>query len=570
MSQSLTREQRDIIEETVTNNDGTFAVAAVAGSGKSFTTFQAIDYIKEHQPEAKILYIVFNKANQISAQQKLRKYEGWPKYMQPQVTTAHSYAYRKWLRIFGKFETITKFDWRLISQIKEQKKYQYVPEIKYSKKAPFDKLLEYYEQSKLTLETFCEEYKLKFDDTYEGKDKARSLELTSSKGKKITRFGLPVNGYSCITYHHIEAFKEVYELHLHNKKFTHGMYLKHAAYSPKSGGDEFDYVFFDEAQDSNYFMIKLLEKQIVHKLYYIGDSRQNIYNMGSSNENVFETKTFDKKYTLSQSFRFGDEVAKLANKIVHMHTPNQTCYGTEQTHPTNHNSRAFLYRTNAKLFQDALNIAYNAKQRGISIGIDFMRTVNEDDFEKYNEFLSFIGLYYQYTDSSKFMGVAKYLPKEIYPTLVNFAKNLEQNRHFFNVYNEQYDYLSEDIHSMFEYAKKEDNFVEKYAALQENQMILNPSMTITMCSMHRAKGMEWDIVRICEPTRLYYEDRNGMIRKNENAINEINLAYVAVTRARKELDATILYDELSQESWRFEPEDFVVVLPKYNEKELEV
>lgn len=558
----LTEEQREIIEETISNKDGVYAVKACAGSGKSFTVFKAIDYIKEHEPNARILYLVFNKANQVSASQKLRKYATWPEKLQPVVSTAHSYAFKKWLSIFGPFQSLPAFNWNVISEVKENKKYDYAPDIRYSKRAPFDKMLEKYEASKLTLDTFCEEWELKFDDTYEGTDKPRDLLITNNKGVQMHKFGIEVNGYSCITERHIDAFKDAYKLHLDHKLFTHGMYLKHTAYSPKAGGDEWDYVFFDEAQDSNYFMLKLLEKQTIHKLYFVGDERQSIYRFGGSNENVFTTRQFDKQYTLSKSFRFGEQVANLANKIVHLNTPEQTCYGTDQTHDTDKNSVAYLYRTNAKLFQDALDIAYVRERNGDSFKIDFLKSnTGDDDLVKYDELLSFLGLFYYYTDLPTYRRVKSMLPDKLSPSLIDFEKNLRNNHNFYDVYNEQYDYLSDDLHSMFNYAKDEKFFIEKYQALRNclNRTVYDSK--ITMITMHRAKGMEWDIVYVNEPTKLYYKDKEGIWRRNSDPIAELNLAYVAITRARKELHAQALFDELSMEKPIFNEEEFDIVLP---------
>ena len=50
---NLTEEQRQIIEETITNKNGVYSVEACAGSGKSFTIFKAIDYYSKHLEKAK-------------------------------------------------------------------------------------------------------------------------------------------------------------------------------------------------------------------------------------------------------------------------------------------------------------------------------------------------------------------------------------------------------------------------------------------------------------------------------------------------------------------------------------
>jgi len=561
---NLTDEQRLIIEETISNEDGQYACCAVAGSGKSFTIFQAIDYIKQHQPNAKILYVVFNKANQESANRKLHKYYDLPG--RTEARTAHSYALGKWTCCIGSFTPITKLEKDIIYNIVNEKPYKYKNDVKFAKHAVFHFLHDKFISSKLILDTFCEDMELKFDDDYEKDDRAKDCTIIGKGGMQKHVFGLQVSPYAVCTKDCIAAFKDIIKEHERQKKYTHGMYLKYAAYAKTKAKDEWDYVFFDEAQDSNYFMLKLLDKQNIHKLYFIGDERQSIYNFGGANENVFKTRQFNKVYKLSKSFRFGDRVANLANKIIHMHS-EQTCYGTPQTHSTDLNSYARLYRTNAGLFKDALKLAYVAKQQNVKLNIDFMKNQEGDDSYKYTELLSFLGLYYKYTNSSYWRLNIEVWPKYLPDSLKAFGEALQQNPNFLDVYNDFYDALSDDIHMIFGYAKEETNFVEKYKALQECLDRPNYERKVTMLTMHRSKGLEWDIVDIAEPTRLYYTDKEGIHRRNSDYMSELNLAYVAVTRARKRLHANALQPELTNESQIFENTEFDIDLDKKFEED---
>lgn len=552
-----TEEQRKIIEESVSNKDGIYSVSAAAGSGKSFTIFKTIDYIKEHEPNAKILYLVFNKQNQIEAERKLRTYNNW--LVPVQVSTAHSYAHRKWLIANGPFECITTLDWDLINEVRSNPSYKYCPAVKYSKKRPFIWLHDKFCASKLTLDTFCEDFDSHWDDDYEGPDKPQDITVKDSRGFDKSVYGIPIDGYSYVHRTHINAFRDVIKAHLDyagtekskktRGKYTHAMYLKWAAYSKKTGGDSYDYVFFDEAQDANYFMLKLLEKQDVRKTYFVGDERQSIYQF-DCNVNVFETMKFDKSYTLTTSFRFGDNIANLATQILRLNTRHRVL-GTEQTYETRPNSRARLYRTNAKLFQEALDCAHNAKLQGIKLKLNMMRA--QEDTAFIDELLAFLGLYYKFEKPVYYMQIKHLLPVELPVSLVVFEKAIKDCNGFFNAYNEQYDFLSDDLHQMFAYAKKEEHFIEKYSAYLSCTTETDPTACqLTFCTMHKSKGLEWDNVYIAEKTRLYYEDKSGVLRRNQDAIAELNLAYVACTRARKTLNAEILRNELSMESVRFD------------------
>lgn len=549
----LTTEQKELIEETVTNKPGTYGCQSCAGSGKSFTIFKAIDYIKEHEPDAKILYLVFNKANQLEAQQKLMKYAGWE--VPVDVKTAHSFAHNKWTSIFGPFTAITSLQWNLIQQVTST---YYDPEIKWTKKAPFVWLHDQFCSTNMGLDTFVKSIYAMWEDDYNGLDKPKEYEIIGPRGKRQKKFGIYVNAYSVVTRAHADAFKEIYELHTKNKLFTHSMYLKHAALSTKSGGSKYDYVFFDEAQDANKMMLRLLEKQDVTKTYFIGDERQSIYKFDGSNENVFLTKHFDKLYHLSRSFRFGNNIANLAQKIIKLNS-DHIVTGTEQTHAIRPNSKAYLFRTNAKLFESMLDFAYSNKLRGDRIRINLMKA-NEDE-SAYLEILAFLGLYYRHTNYKYYAEHQNIFPTELPASLTQFNKRFNEDRTltFEDVYNEQYDGLSDDIHSIYTYAKVQKNFIEKYIALQEAINDSYATQEITAITMHRSKGLEWDDVIIAEPSKLYYADRGGTVKRNPNYMQEMNLMYVAVTRARKRLNALAFAADLENESIKdFEEQSFII------------
>lgn len=551
----LTEEQQKIINEIVDNAPGTYAIEAVAGSGKSFTIFEAIAHIKEKEPNAKILYLVFNKANQIEAERKLRKYAVWS--VPVKVKTAHSFANEKWHKTAGDYTVIDKFDWH--TAIRPEFLKSYDPDIKYSKRAPIDWLLNKYENARCLLSTFIEDMYSHWEDDYDGPDKPKECELIGNKGRKSYRYGIPISIHSCVQRAHIDIFKRLYEKHEKEKMFTHGMYLKGAAYSSKSGGSQFDYVFFDEAQDASYFMLKLLEKQDIGKIYYIGDERQSIYSFGAANENVFQTMDFDKKYTLTKSFRFGHAVADLATEIINMNSKHEV-FGSKQSKLGPNDTIAFLYRTNATLFREALDWSYAAKMNGEKLKIDLMK--RQEDVSVYTELLGFLGLFYQYNGKAHYYRHYRHEFPEYTPaSLLAFEQRLkdrELGESFMDIYNEQYDSLSEDIHVILPYALKEENFIEKYLAFKHCINEHFPEKTITMVTMHRSKGMEWDIVCIREATRLYYKDKEGTYRRHSNYIQELNLAYVAVTRARKSLDATILREELEKENCKFRYKSFLI------------
>lgn len=249
-----------------------------------------------------------------------------------------------------------------------------------------------------------------------------------------------------------------------------------------------------------------------------------------------------------------------------MHSDHEV-FGTEQPEIGPNDTVAYLYRTNATLFREALDLAYNAKLNGEKLKIDLMKRQGDDDISVYTEILGFLGLFYLYNGKSYYY--RKYrqeFPEYTPSSLAAFEQRLRNRtcgESFMDIYNEQYDALSDDIHNILQYALKEDNFIEKYLAFKECTNQAFPTRTITMVTMHRSKGMEWDIVYIREATRLYYKDKEGAYRRNTNYMQELNLAYVAVTRARKCLDATLLREELEKEHSKFHSKSLAIHNGKY-------
>lgn len=548
----LTEEQKKLIEETITNKEGVYSCESVAGSGKTFTILKAIEYIKKHQPKAKILYIVFNKQNQLEAQSRLDAYGFITNPVK--VCTCNAYGYEKWLQTIGHFDVIPTLDKDTIYKFQRQ---SYLNDVKYSKHRPFKKILEMYDSSKLTLETFCKDLEFHWDDSYRGFDRPKDCKIIDKFGNEKFKYGIPVDNYSVITKDHIPVFKKIIEYYESQKKYSHGMYMKAVAYSKseKTARDEWDYVFFDEAQDANYFVLKLLKKQKIHKIYFIGDRRQSIYNFGGINENVFNIIKFDKKYTLSKSFRFGESIANIANII--LNGDGLKVIGTEQEERPNNRVYTRLYRTNAKMFKDALDLAYNAKKKNISIKIEFMRTEQED--KSNNDMIAFLGIYYKYVKPEIYYD-NRFFFDNIYKSEIisMFESRLEDVKRFNRVYNEMYDYLSEDIHAMFNYAKDDDEFILKFNALERCKMNLNPTYLITMITMHRSKGLEFDNVTIAENTKLLVDDGDGTFHKSPDFEQELNLMYVAATRSRKILDASIFVDELRNFGINTKENSFIV------------
>jgi superfamily I DNA/RNA helicase len=98
-------------------------------------------------------------------------------------------------------------------------------------------------------------------------------------------------------------------------KFVHDHYLKMWQLTkPAIPGD---ILLFDEAQDADPVMLDVVNSQENSQLVYCGDSYQSIYEWRGAKD-ALTLVHVDEKLWLTQSFRFGPEIAEVANGFLRM------------------------------------------------------------------------------------------------------------------------------------------------------------------------------------------------------------------------------------------------------------
>lgn len=250
-------------------------IQAPAGSGKTFTLEAAADFIKPKRGA----YLAFNKAIADNASHK------FPPTVE--CRTGHSFAFRavgnKYSHRLGKltgkmiaekidigpfapFKTATKKGYLLLDTIKnycysadEEISFYNAPQII----GPFTKQ---------------EQFELK-------KDLAQYAKVLWEKMIDLND-SIPI---------------------------THDTYLKLWQLSnPKIPKD---FILFDESQDANAVMLDIVQKQKHSQKIYVGDRHQQIYAWRGAVNAMDMIKTKHAAF-LTQSFRFGEPVAKLASDIL--------------------------------------------------------------------------------------------------------------------------------------------------------------------------------------------------------------------------------------------------------------
>lgn len=308
----------------------------------------------------------------------------------------------------------------------------------------------------------------------------------------------------------------------------HDAYLK--LFSMKSQRLNYDTIIFDEAQDANPIMLRILHEQYRAgvKLIMLGDAHQSIYDFrgavnGMLPENMPDVPAV---YPLTQSWRMGPRTASIANLLLkdlkgdslRIKAMGQDTLFDEAAPKT------LLARRNITLVEAA--IAVRGKGAHWVGGIEGYRVSllldgwnlyvgNRADISDYN-----VKKMHDYAELEE---AARYEPE------MNLIKDLIE------------EYQSE---------------IPKIVAdLRKNEVLDAEKATLTLCTAHKAKGLEWDYVEIANDFQGSLKGAELWLQGDDEADfpeQEINLLYVASTRAKKSLKISAeMYDWLvSLDSYR--------------------
>lgn len=285
----------------------------------------------------------------------------------------------------------------------------------------------------------------------------------------------------------------------------HDIYLKQWALSrPRCPAR---IVFLDEAQDANPLLLGLLQRWQKEgaQIVYVGDRYQQIYSWRGAINAMSEIETL---YTvqLTQSFRYGEAIAQVANAVLRHHrkvesqirgrADVQSCVVEAYEKP-----EAILCRGNATVISELVHHIDQVKC-AIAGGVD--------DLVKMVEGLRSL--------------LAGERPMNC-PELQGFAswRELEEHAHT---------ELGQDLLPLLRLV--EEYGVEQLSGLLERvQATPVEEAELYLSTAHKSKGLEWRSVRLADdfPSPVHDEEPNP--RWSEE---EAHLLYVACTRAREVLD----------------------------------
>jgi len=293
----------------------------------------------------------------------------------------------------------------------------------------------------------------------------------------------------------------------HSFVCQHDCYLK--MYQLSRPQLPYDVILFDEAQDSNPVTAAIVVAQSARKIF-VGDRWQQIYRFRGA-QNALDTQIAlgaDVAY-LTNSFRFGPKIAAVANAILWQQGERRPLvgFGAMDTVTTSLPSRCEQYTVLNRTVFGVIMTGIDAVKGGQTVywngGIESYQISDLEDVDALRR-----GKLNQVRNRKLFGQFHSY---ESFREAAEESKDPEMSR-------------------LVRIANENNDIPKLIAALRENSTGEPEEADIIISTCHRAKGLEWDVVVLAEdfPDIFDAEKLN-----DEQRVDELNLLYVACTRAKK-------------------------------------
>lgn len=258
-----------------------------------------------------------------------------------------------------------------------------------------------------------------------------------------------------------------------------------------------DAIFFDEAQDANAVILDIVRMQKCRKIF-VGDTHQKIYSWRGA-VNAMESLEIP-ELPLTQSFRFGVNIAKFANIILKKKGEKRELQGFDKIQSKLGNideTKKFthLCRTNAELIMQAILYASQKKK------IHLMGTEAELFTRCQHAYLLYANKRDLLPNNSEFKS------HKNWNDFVVVAKGSRENNILVKVIQKFQEQLPQRIEE-----------IKKF-------LVVEKEADVILCSAHKSKGLQWEQVRLGSDFNFKAEE-------------EQNLFYVASTRAKEVLDVS--------------------------------
>jgi len=313
---------------------------------------------------------------------------------------------------------------------------------------------------------------------------------------------------------------------------THSFYLKYYYLLISTGQIQqfnYDIIMLDEAQDTNEVTLGIFESLSSKVKIYVGDEHQQIYSFRGTKNALNKIKA-DKKLYLSCSFRFNSSIANFANILLKNFKNETVSIDTfKEKKDDICESNGYISRTNAQLIAIISQRIQNRKPFvtvrdpneifTLTIEVHYILT-NKKSEVKRNRFLK------DFTNDEEILDYANEVDDYELKSALKMAKEYKEK--------------------IFEFKDISEKFYNAWKNRAANGFEQRKSEILFLTTAHTAKGLEWDKVTIsddftdfadlivdfgCDDLKQFQEEQEFL--PNQELIDEFNLFYVAITRAKK-------------------------------------
>lgn len=508
MSHAPTQEQKTAINLANDNNVKRLKILAFAGAGKTST----LTMIAQSMPEHKGIYLAFNKAIVADIQKKLPPnveartfhslaYNGVSKAITAKLNKGDSLTQQTYVKHFLKHDTnqFIKLRGNKIFSDDEKRTRKNLNKPTVEK---IDTFLDEAKQFKI-LKMSMDKFLLDIDPNPTDRhikaviQNALKIELDQGIEQQITDLLLSKLTKLWLDY---QDPKGIF-------KIPAGVYMKlYALSNPQINKD---FVLFDEAQDADPLMLHILKGQNI-KVILVGDKYQQLYEWRGAN-NALDKIDGEECY-LTQSFRFGSNIAVIANYLLKQLGCPQTLKGVNENHgnfsivnslPDDIN--AIVCRSNLGVIESALE--YSAKHPRKNIFVD---TTGEQ-----TELLSTLNAI-EKLSNDPYDSVCKS------HSIIKFFDNIQQLSEYVQAF--PGDLAIAPIYKLWHehgYSKVK-RILDNFASDERKR-----NHDVRIQTIHKSKGLEWHNV-------AYWSDFDSFFDEHDNIHDApcLRALYVAYTRVK--------------------------------------
>ena len=348
----------------------------------------------------------------------------------------------------------------------------------------------------------------------------------------------------------------------HPAKIPHDGYLKLFTLKDLQLAD-YDYILCDEAQDTNPAVEAFVMRQRIPKVA-VGDPHQGLYGFRHARD-ILSPRMHSGAPVLhlTSSFRFGPQIAALSNILLSnyknetvplvgrgapaiIHPPSGTDWSIKRD--GSFCQHTIIARTNSQLFEeavDAVNIieAYIEATGRVGPKLAFIGTSERYDYSPFHS--------YKFGRLLDLVSIASGELERVRDPFLKRFKTIHALQQFLDNPRTADPDLAAALMLARRYKTALRYYVAKISALSvdpdpENPDPNNPEAWIIFSSAHRCKGLEWPRVRLMNDfvEMCVTESQGRNMPKKIRPIppgefdepEEVNLLYVAVTRAKHEIE----------------------------------